>query len=410
MIGLPHDEKRAIVHIDLDTFFVSCERLLDSRLNGKPVLIGGTTDRGVVAACSYEARTYGVHSAMPMKMARQLCPDAIIIRGNTATYTKYSRMVTEIIEEKSPLYEKTSIDEFYIDMTGMDKYFGCMQYATELRHTIIRETGLPISFGLSSNKTVSKIATGEAKPNNQLKIERGNEKPFLAPLSVKKIPMVGQKTFRSLSQLGVRKIKTIQEMPIELMEKTFGKHGTSIWKKANGIDNSLIKPYQERKSISTERTFNKDTIDVHKLKTIMAAMAENLAFQLRRGNKITSCVTVKVRYSDFQTHTLQNKIAYTSADHILIEKCKELFDRLYNRRLLVRLIGIRFSGLAEGNHQIDLFDDSEKMIALYQSMDHIREKYGDRSVMRVSGMGAKTIGRFNPFTGEPPPLLANRRV
>lgn len=402
--------EKSIVHIDLDTFFVSCERLLDSRLNGLPVMIGGTSDRGVVAACSYEARAFGVHSAMPMKIARQICPEAIIIRGNSSTYTKYSNLVTDIIKDKIPLYEKTSIDEFYLDLTGMDQYFGCMQYATELRQTIIRETGLPISFGLSTNKTVSKVATGEAKPNNQIKIESGFEKPFLAPLSVRKIPMVGIKTYQMLCRLGLKKIHTIQQMPCELMEKTLGKNGRSIWKKANGIDHSLVEPYQERKSISTERTFNRDTIDVHKLKTLIAAMSENLAFQLRRGQKLTSCVSVKIRYSDFQTQTLQSKISYTSADHILISRSKELFEKLYNRRLLVRLIGVRYSGLVHGDYQINLFDDTAKTLALYQAMDKIRDRYGDRKVYRLSTMGARTINRFNPFTGEPPPLLANRRT
>ena len=253
---------RAIVHIDLDTFFVSCERLLDSRLVGKPVLIGGTSDRGVVAACSYEARAFGVHSAMPMKLARHLCPEAIIIRGNSGTYSKYSTMVTDIIKESVPLYEKTSVDEFYLDLSGMDTHFGCLKYATELRHKIMDETGLPISFGLSANKTVSKVATGEAKPNNQLKIDKGTEKPFLAPLSIRKIPMVGQKTAQTLFHLGVKKIGLIQEMPIELMETVLGQNGVTIWKKANGIDNSPVVQYNERKSISTERTFDRDTIDV----------------------------------------------------------------------------------------------------------------------------------------------------
>jgi DNA polymerase-4 len=194
------------------------------------------------------------------------------------------------------------------------------------------------------------------------------------------------------------------------MERTLGKNGIAIWKKSNGIDHSPVQPHQERKSISTERTFDRDTTDVQRLKVLMSAMAENLAFQLRRGQKLTSCVTVKVRYSDFQTHTLQCRIAYTAADHILIPRCKELFDKLYNRRLLVRLIGIRFSGLVHGNYQIDLFEDAEKTIALYKAMDHIRDRYGDRAVVRMSAFGAKTIGRFNPFSGEPPPLLANRRM
>jgi DNA polymerase-4 len=400
--------ERSIMHMDLDTFFVSCERLIDSRLNGRPVLVGGTSDRGVVAACSYEARKFGIHSAMPMRMARQLCPEAIVLRGNSGVYTKYSKLVTDIIKEEVPLYEKTSIDEFYLDLSGMDRFFGCKKLASELRSKVIRETGLPISFGLSINKTVSKIATGEAKPNNELNIDSGTEKGFLAPLSVKKIPMIGDKTYRELCNLGVRQIRNLQDMPLEIMERVFGKHGVVMWKKAQGIDNSPVIQYHERKSISTERTFDRDTIDVKKLEGIMTAMAENLVFQLRRGNKLTACVTVKIRYSDFQTYTLQKKIPYSAADHKLIPLVLELFQKLYNRRILVRLIGVRFSELVDGAHQISLFEDPS-VLNLYQAMDKIRERFGDRAVMRAAGMEAKSISRWNPFNGEPPPLLANRR-
>lgn len=381
---------------------------MDSRLVGRPVLIGGTSDRGVVASCSYEARKFGIHSAMPMRMAKELCPEAVILRGNSGVYTKFSNIVTEVIKETVPLYEKTSIDEFYLDLTGMDRFFGCHKLAKELRGRIIKESGLPISFGLSINKTVSKIATGEAKPNNQMRVETGTEKPFMAPLSVKKIPMVGDQTYRTLCNLGVKHIGTVQEMPIEMMERVFGKHGVSIWKKAQGVDTTPVFPYQERKSISTERTFDKDTIDVKKLKGIMTAMAENLVFQLRRGNKLTACITVKIRYSDFQTYTLQKKIPYSAADHVIIPAVLDLYKQLYNRRVLVRLIGVRFSHLVEGAHQISLFEDPA-VLNLYQAMDHIRERFGDRAVMRASGMNAKSVSRWNPFTGEPPPLLANRR-
>lgn len=400
---------RSIVHMDLDTFFVSCERLLDNRLIGKPVLIGGTSDRGVVASCSYEARTFGVHSAMPMRMAKMLCPEAIILRGNSGVYTNFSKDVTDIIKESVPLYEKTSIDEFYIDLTGMDKFFGCHKLASELRQRIIKETGLPISFGLSLNKTVSKIATGEAKPNNEIRIFKGNEKPFLAPLSVKKIPMVGNVTYKSLCDLGVKRIKTIQDMPMELMHKVLGKNGLAIWKKANGIDNSPVIQYHERKSISTERTFNKDTTDIAKLKSIIIAMTENLAYQLRRGNKLTACVTFKIRYSDFQTYTQQQRIPYSAMDHNIIPVVLDLYHKLYNRRLLVRLIGVKFSHLVEGGHQINLFEDNEKHLNLSRAIDTMRERYGDRAVIVAAGMEAKTISRWNPFNGEPPPLLANRR-
>lgn len=402
--------ERSILHMDLDTFFVSVERLLDSRLNNRPVLIGGTSDRGVVASCSYEARKFGVHSAMPMHMARKLCPEAVVIKGNSYNYLKYSDLVSEMVREAVPLFEKTSIDEFYCDLTGLDRFFGCYQFAGELRQKIGKEIGLPISFGLSSSKTVSKVATGEAKPNNQIRIETGTEKPFLAPLSIRKIPMVGEKTHQLLVNLGIRKIHTLQEMPLDVMSKALGENGASIWKKANAIDPSPVVPFQERKSISTERTFDQDTIDVHKLRGLLIAMTENLAFQLRKGEKLTSCVTVKLRYSDFQTETMQCRIPYTSADHILIPKILELFEKLYSRRVLIRLIGVRFSHLVSGGYQINLFDDNEEQISLYTAMDELRKKFGDRAVMKAAGIEARSIGRGeNPFDGGPPVLLANRR-
>ncbi len=402
--------QKTILHLDLDTFFVSVERRLDSRLKNKPILVGGLTDRGVVAACSYETRGFGIHSGMPMKMARELCPEATVIKGNAGTYSKHSDEVTEIIKEEVPLFEKSSIDEFYADLSGMDRFFGCYKYALELRHRIIRETGLPISFGMSVNKVVSKVATNEAKPNNQLKVDFGYEKTFLAPLSIKKIPMVGDKTYQTLRNLGLRKIRTIQEMPVDLMQRVLGKNGIVIWKRSNGVDNTPVIPFCERKSISNERTFDRDTIDVTKLKGILIAMTENLAFQLRRGEKLTACIAVKIRYSDFNTYSKQIRIPYTSADHILIPKILELFRMLYNRRLLVRLIGVKFSHLVPGNYQIDLFDDTEEALNLYAAMDHIRERFGDKSILRASGMGARTIGRMhNPFNGQPPIVLAHRK-
>lgn len=383
-------EQRSIVHMDLDSFFVSVECLENSSLVGKPVLIGGTGDRGVVASCSYEARKFGVRSAMPMKLARRLCPDAIIIRGDHERYSYYSNVVTEIIKEGVPVYEKASIDEFYLDLSGMDKFFGCYKWATELRQKIMKNTGLPISFGLSQNKTVSKIATGEVKPNGQTQISFGEEKPFLAPLPVQKIPMVGEKTYSLLRGLGVEKVATIQQMPITLMENVLGETGIVIWKKANGIDNTPVEPYSERKSISTEETFQQDTIDVDKLKALLVNMTEKLGFQLRNEKKLTACVTVKVRYSNFDTHTMQASIPYTSCDHILLKKAKELFDKLYNRRLLVRLLGVRFSHLVGGHYQINLFEDSEEIIRLYQAMDKMKMKYGESTVARAVSLGLDT--------------------
>lgn len=394
--------------MDLDTFFVSCERLLDSRLNNRPVLIGGTSDRGVVAACSYEARVYGIHSAMPMKMARLLCPDAVVIRGDSGTYSKFSDMVTEIVKERAPIFEKSSIDEFYVDITGMDRFVQTSYlWSRELREKILKETHLPISFGLSTSKTVSKVGTGEAKPNNHIEIPEGNEMPFLAPLSIKKIPMVGDKTYHKLRSMGVEKIRTVQEMPMELMERVLGKNGAVIWKKAQGIDTTPVVAWSERKSISSERTFEKDTTDVVKLRSLLVAMAENMCYQLRNGNKLTACVTLKIRYSDFQTYTKQKRIPYTSLDHTLIATVLSLFDKIYDRRVLIRLIGVRFSYLVGGTYQIRLFEDSEKLIKLYQAMDHVRNRYGQGAVKRAIGMESKTIGGMNPFNGKVPIIPAH---
>ena len=404
-------KERQISHMDLDSFFVSVERLRNSAFNNKPIIIGGQSDRGVVASCSYEARKFGVHSAMPMKQAKQLCPDAVFIRGDSQLYSQYSHIVTDIIAESVPLYEKSSIDEFYIDLSGMDRFFGTWKMANELKQRIEKETGLPISFGLSSNKTVSKVATGTAKPAGQRKIDFGTEKLFLAPLSVKKIPGVGNETYKTLHQLGIRYIKTLQDMPRDLMYRTLQKPGVDLWQKAQGIDERPVIPYQERKSISTERTFENDTIDVIKLRELLRAMAENLAYQLRKGDKLCSCITVKIRYSDFNTYSTQARIPYTSADHTIIKYTLELFEKLFQRRQLIRLVGVRLSHLVSGGMQINLFEDTEELVHLYDAMDKIRNKYGDHAVKRASSMDVKSLSRpGNPFDGKSPILLANRRM
>ncbi len=401
---------RSILHLDLDSFFVSVERLINSELKKRPLLVGGISDRGVVAACSYETRAFGVHSGMPMKLARRLCPEAIVLRGNSGTYTKYSDLITEIIKSEVPAFEKASIDEFYADLSGMDQFFGTYKFASELRTKIIRESGLPISLGLSINKIVSKVATGEAKPNNQIKIDQGYEKQFLAPLPIRKIPMIGDKTGLTLQRLGIRIVSDLQKLPEELLLQTLGKTGGVIWRRAQGIDHSPVITYNERKSISTERTFDYDTIDMTLLRELLIAMTENLAYQLRRGQKLTSCVSVKIKYADFDTQSRQLKIPYTSADHLLIPRILELFNALYNRRLRVRLIGVKFSHLAGGNYQINLFDDNESAIQLYQAIDRMRLRFGDRSIIRASSLGAKTIGRIeNPFNGNAPIVLAHRK-
>ncbi|MBK9276279.1 MAG: DNA polymerase IV [Flavobacteriales bacterium] len=404
--------ERTILHLDLNTFFVSVERLREPKLNGKPVLIGADSDRGVVASCSYEARAFGVRSAMPMKMAKQLCPEAIILRGDSGLYLKKSDEVTEIIRANVPLFEKSSVDEFYVDLSGTDRFHGSRKLAKELRQRIIKESGLPNSFGMSINKTVSKVATGEAKGGaGEWYVERGTEKPFLAPMPIERIPGVGERTAHLLRSMGVARVHTLQEVPMDLMQRLLGEHGPVLWRKANGIDDSPVVAWHERKSISTERTFERDTIDVVKLKGMLTAMAESLAFQLRKGAKLTSCIAVKIRYADFNTHLKQQRIPYTACDHLILPTVHELFRSLYDRRQRIRLIGVRFSHLVGGGHQIDAFTDTEEAMSLYQAMDRIRKRFGDRTVMRASGMDAKSIGRMdNPFDGQAPVLLANRRT
>lgn len=374
--------ERNIVHCDLDTFFVSVERLLNVGLVNKPVLIGGSSDRGVVASCSYEARKYGVHSAMPMRLALRMCPEAIVVRGDHDVYSHYSSMVTEIIEACTPVVEKASIDEHYLDVTGMDRFFGCWQWTQELRRRIIRETGLPISFGLSVNKTVSKIATGQAKPSGELYVNSGTEKGFLAPLSIRKIPQVGEKSYTLLRNMGISKIGTLQQMEAFTMKHVMGENGISIWRKANGLDDSLVLPFREQKSMSKETTFQQDTIDMELLRRTLISMIDTLAFELRKDQKLTSCITVKIRYSNFDTHTQQVKVGFTNSDRLITEKVMALFKKLYSRRMLIRLIGIKFSNLIYGAYQTDLFQDSSDEVNLLQAMDKIRLRYGSQYLMK----------------------------
>ncbi|HEY6900780.1 MAG TPA: DNA polymerase IV [Puia sp.] len=380
------NEHRQIAHFDLDAFFVSVECLKNSRLKGKPLLVGGSGDRGVVAACSYEARKFGIHSAMPMSLARRLCPEAIVIRGDMESYSKYSRLVTDIIRDNVPLFEKSSIDEFYIDLTGMDKFFGCSLYAGELKKKVLRNSGLPVSYALASNKLISKVATNEVKPNGQLEIPFGKEKSFLAPLPIAKLPGIGKETAYKLIRRGVETIRTLSEIPLEMMETMLGKNGIDIWRKANGLDESPVIPYREQKSVSTEQTFETDTISLSFLHAQLVRMTESIGFELRKQDRLTGCVTVKLRYSNFDTVVKQKTIDYTNADHLLLQTAQDLFDKLYDRRMLIRLVGIRFTRLIPGNYQIKLYEDTQENIRLYQSIDSIKRRYGEGLLMRAVGI------------------------
>jgi DNA polymerase-4 len=382
-------EEKQIIHMDQDAFFVSVEVKKDSSLIGKPVIIGGTSDRGVVTSCSYEARKYGVHSAMSSRMARMLCPHAVFIRGNMDEYSKASHQITNILRERVPLIEKASIDEHYIDMTGMDRFHSTQKYAHELRELVIKETGLPISFGLSVNKTVSKMATNECKPNGEKNVAQAEVQPFLNPLSIRKIPGLGEKTFVKLSDMGIKKIYTLAQIHPDQMSFLLGRSGLSLLQKAKGIDNSPVIPYSEQKSIGTQCTFHADSIDIEMINNLLIAQVMDVAFQLRDKKKLAACVTVTIRYANFETETRQAAIPYTSLDSVLIAAAKDLFKKMYNRRMLLRLVGLRLSNLVSGFEQIDLYSESQEQYSLVQALDKIRRRFGQDAVTRAAVMNIK---------------------
>jgi DNA polymerase-4 len=320
---------------------------------------------------------------MPSLRAKQLCPQAIFIRGSHGDYSYYSRMVTDIISSSVPLFEKASIDEFYCDLTGMDRFFGVSQYTKELREKIIRETGLNISYGLSTSKLVSKMATNEAKPNGYLEIPAGNETAFLWPMTVDKIPMVGKQTELQLKSLGIHTIAQLAATPADQLKQHFGKWGQRLWEKAHGIDDNPVEGYSEQKSLSHETTFHEDSNAMDFLHTELLKLTEETAFDLRKEDKLTGCVTVKLRYSDFTTVSKQEVIDYTALDDILLAKVKALFGKLYKRGEKVRLLGVRFSHLIPMTFQMNLFDDSSEKMELYKAIDGIKNQFGIDAITKA---------------------------
>lgn len=374
---------RHIAHFDLDSFFVAVEVINDPSLKGKAIIVGGTSDRGVVSTCSYEARKFGVHSAMPMRTAMKLCPHTILLQGTRGQYSKYSRWVTDIIASKVPLFEKASIDEFYCDLTGMDKFFNISQYTRDLRELIIKETGLPISCGLSSAKFISKIATNEAKPNGFLEVPHGKEKEFLWPLKIEKINGVGKQTEQQLKNFGIYTIEDITRTPVEILEKYVGSWGKSLWQKAHGIGSADIETDWEQKSMSRENTFHENISDTNLLYSELVRLTEQNAYDLRSDEKLTGCVTVKIRYPDFETVSRQETIDYTSLDDQLIAKVKDLFNKLYRKGQPVRLLGVRFSQLIPFTMQMNLFNNNEEKLNLYKAVDNIKDRFGGKSIIKA---------------------------
>jgi DNA polymerase-4 len=373
--------QRYIAHFDLDSFFVSVEMLLDPSLLGKAVVVGGSRDRGVVTTCSYEARKFGVRSAMPMRRAMELCPHAIVVKSSYGQYAKYSAWVTNIIAANAPLYEKASIDEFYIDLTGMDTFFNPLEWTIRLRQTIMDETGLPISFGLATNKLVAKIATDEAKPNGYLFVTPGKEKEFLAPLPVEKLGGVGKKSHQTLLGLGIYTIGDILKYDAGLLEKALGKWGSQLVRQANGLSDSVVSPHRESKSISAENTFEENTADINILLAQLVGQAERVSYELRQEKKYATCVAIKFRNANFETSTRQITIPATIADSDIIKAATDLFTKLYVPGTMVRLLGVRLAGLTDTGAQTNLFDNKTEQHALYEAIDSVKNKFG-KSLLR----------------------------
>jgi DNA polymerase-4 len=376
---------RYFAHIDLDAFFVSVECILNPSLKGIPLIVGGHHQRGVVAACSYEARKFGIHSAMPMKTAMKLCPRATVVSGTRGEYSKYSRWVTEVIAAHAPLFEKASIDEFYLDLTGMDKYFDPYQWTVDLCNKITSQIGLPVSFGLATSKMVAKMATNACKPNGQLFIRPGEEQAFLFPRTVNQIPGVGGHTYRGLLEIGIESIKELAETNPVVLERKLGKYGLELWNRAHGNHTSEVVPYHEAKSVSTENTFDENTGDLTFLQTELVRMTEKVSFEMRQENKMAGCIAVKIRYHDFETTSRQTSIPYTCYDDELIARAKELFLQLYKKGKEVRLLGVRLSELTGEAFQTNLFESSQKKTALYKAIDDVKEKFGSSFLTKATG-------------------------
>ncbi len=377
--------QRIIAHFDLDAFFVNVELILHPEYKGKPVIVGGDGGRGIVSTCSYEARKFGIHSAMPMVTAKKLCPQAIILNGGYREYGKYSRYVTEIIAAKAPLFEKASVDEFYLDLTGMDKYHDVLEWTKELRQEIIDKTTLPISFGLASNKMVAKIATDEAKPNGFLFVQFGKEREFLAGLKVNKFPGVGESTHQVLLKMGINTIGDITNRTEAEMENALGKHGVDLWHKAHGKHSRAVTPYHESKSVSSENTFHEDTNDINFLMSEIVRLTEKIGHELRDDGKMATAITIKIRYKGFDTTSKQTTIPATDYDHDFIPIVKDLFHQLYKKGQLVRLIGVRLSNFVLPYQQADLFSNKEKLNNLYKAIDDVKDKFGKKLLNRAGG-------------------------
>ena len=375
---------RLILHLDLDAFFVSVERILNPKLKGKPVIVGGDPKygRGVVAACSYEARQYGLHSAMPIRTAYRLCPNGIYIHGSHGEYSRFSDAVENILLKYAPLVEQASIDEFYLDMTGCQKIYGSIfSFASFIQKEIWTRLTLPCSIGIGSNKTIAKIASDCMKPTGITYILPGMEKEFLSPMPVETIPGVGAVTLKDLNSKGIYKIRDIASLPEEYFAAAYGKYGIDLWRKANGEGTEHLTIQRERKSISKETTFGEDVTSNEFLKKTLFELAGKICQTMRNHNWVASTITIKLRYSDFQTLTRSRTIKPTDDDKIVFDTAWQLLSKAHIRRVAVRLVGVGLSNFSEYSEQEFLFEDTEiKRKKMFRAVTRIRDKYGYNAI------------------------------
>lgn len=372
---------RRIIHADLDAFFVSVEQVLDPTLKGKPVIVGGNPEgRGVVASASYEARAFGVKSAMPVATAKLLCPEAIFISGNFANYREASRKFMAILADFSPFIEPGGLDEAYLDATGFESLYGTVRNMGALIKNRVRdELGLPVSLGIASAKIVAKVASAASKPDGLLEVEPGREAAFLAPLAISKLPGVGKKTEAVLMSLGMRTLGDIASAPEDLLTARLGVHGSHLCSFARGIDDRPVEARGEAKSMSRETTFATDTLDREFLMATLYHLTEWVGADLRSHDKLARCVTLKLRYTDFTTITRSLTFKEgIDADQAIFETGKRLLTQtLTARKQPVRLIGIAVSGFVPVARQLDMLDGkAERLNELNRAVDRIRARYG----------------------------------
>jgi len=379
---------RTIFHLDLDAFFVSVERILDPSLKGKPVIVGGDPKygRGVVAACSYEARQYGLHSAMPIRTAYRLCPHGIYMHGNHNEYCRFSDAVENILVKYAPLVEQASIDEFYLDMTGCQKIYGSMfSFASFIQNEIWTKLSLPCSIGIGSNKTIAKIASDCMKPTGITYVLPGMEKHFLNPMPVETIPGVGTVTLKDLNSKGIYKIGDITALPQEYFAAAYGKYGIDLWRKANGEGTEYLTIRREQKSISKETTFGEDVTSHEVIKNTLFELSGKICQTMRNHGRIASTINVKLRYSDFQTLTRSRTIKPTDDDKIVFDIAWQLLSKAHTRRVAVRLVGVGLTNFSKYSEQEFLFETEEiKRKKMFRAITKIRDRFGYDAIMSPS--------------------------